>query len=73
MAITAMHDERISFDLLHKKCGSRVHNQYLCPVCKVVVERDQLVRGFEVSKGEYVQFTEEELQSLETEANTYLI
>jgi DNA end-binding protein Ku len=35
----------------------------------VVVERDQLVRGFEVSKGEYVQFTDEELQTLETEAN----
>ena len=66
---TAIHDERISFHLLHKKCGSRVHNQYVCPVCKVVVERDELVRGFEVSKGKYVQFTEEELQSLETEAN----
>ena len=66
---TAIHDERISFHLLHKKCGSRVRNQYLCPVCKVVVDRDELVRGFEVSKGKYVQFTEEELQSLETEAN----
>ena len=41
----------------------------MCPVCKVVVERDDLVRGFEVSKGKYVQFTEEQLQSLETEAN----
>ena len=66
---TAIHDERIAFHLLHKKCGSRVHNQYVCPVCKVVVERDDLVRGFEVSKGKYVQFTEEQLQSLETEAN----
>ena len=66
---TAIHDERISFHLLHKKCGSRVHNQYVCPVCKVVAERDQLVRGFQVSKGKYVQFTDAELQSLETEAN----
>jgi DNA end-binding protein Ku len=66
---TAIHDERISFHLLHKKCGSRVRNQYLCSACKVVVERDELVRGFEVSKGKYVQLTEEELQSLETEAN----
>ena len=46
-----------------------MHNQYVCPVCKVVVEREELVRGYEVSKGEYVQFTEDELQSLETEAN----
>ena len=41
----------------------------ICPVCKVVVERDDLVRGFEVSKGKYVQITEEELESLEAEAN----
>jgi non-homologous end joining protein Ku len=43
----------------------------VCPVCKVVVERDDLVRGFEVLKGKYVQFTEEQLQSLETEANKF--
>ena len=66
---TAIHDERIFFHLLQKKCGSRVRNQYVCPVCNVVVEREELVRGFEVSKDKYVQFTEEELESLETEAN----
>ena len=66
---SATKDQRISFHLLHKKCGSRVHNQYHCPVCNVVVDREELVRGFEVSKGEYVQFTEDELQSLEVEAN----
>lgn len=38
-------------------------------VCKVVVERDDLVRGFEFSKGKYIQITEEELESLEAEAN----
>jgi len=55
--------------LVHKKCGSRVRNQMVCPVCKVVVDRSDLVRGFEVSKGKYVQITEEELESLEAEAN----
>jgi DNA end-binding protein Ku len=55
--------------LLHKKCGSRVRNQMFCPVCKVVVERSDLVRGFELSKGNYVPITEEELESLEAEAN----
>ena len=39
------------------------------PVCKVVVECDHLARGFELSKGNYVQITEEELESLEAEAN----
>ena len=42
----------------------------ICPVCKVAVERADLVRGFELSKGNYVQITEEELESLEAEANS---
>jgi DNA end-binding protein Ku len=55
--------------LLHKKCGSRVRNQMICPVCEVVIERSDLVRGFELSKGNYVQITEEEMESVEAAAN----
>ena len=66
---SAIEDQSIHMHWLHKKCGSRVRNQLFCPICKVVVERDDLVRGFEVSKGKYVQITEEELESLEAEAN----
>ena len=66
---SAIQDQGIHMHLLHKKCGSRVRNQWVCPVCKVVVERDDLVRGFELSKANYVQITEEELESLEAEAN----
>ena len=58
--------------LLRKKCGSQVRNQIICPVCKVVIERSDLVRGFELSKGNYVQITEEELESLEAEANNVI-
>src|SRR5262249_54255963 len=66
---SAIQDQGIHFHLLHKKCGSRVRNQMICPVCNVVVERSDLVRGFELSKDNYVQLTEEELDSLEAEAN----
>src|SRR5215471_2586004 len=67
---SAIQDQGIHFHLLHKKCGSRVRNQFFCPVCNVVVERADLVRGFEISKDNYVRITEEELESLETEANS---
>lgn len=56
----AIKDQTIRFHLLHKKCGSRVRNQWFCPVCNEVVERENLVRGVEMSKGEYVQITEAE-------------
>ncbi|MGN6716114.1 MAG: Ku protein [Candidatus Binatia bacterium] len=52
-----------------RNAGSRVQNQMICPVCKAVVERDDLLRGFELSKGNYVQITEVELESVEAEAN----
>ena len=65
---SAIQDQGIHMHLLHKKCGSRMRNQMFCPVCKVVVERADL-RRFEVSKDKYVQVTEEELQSVEAEAN----
>jgi DNA end-binding protein Ku len=66
---TATKSENVSFHLLHNKCGSRVRNQYYCAVCNVVVERDDLVRGFQHAKDQYVPVTEEELESLEAEAN----
>jgi non-homologous end joining protein Ku len=44
-------------------------NQHYCPVCNIVVERADLVRGFQHAKDKYVPITEEELESFETEAN----
>jgi DNA end-binding protein Ku len=66
---TATKSENVSFHLLHNKCGSRVRNQNNCPVCNLVVERNDLVRGFQHAKDQYVRITEEELESLEAEAN----
>jgi DNA end-binding protein Ku len=65
----AIKDRTVRFHLLHSKCGSRVRNRSWCPVCNEVVERDGLVRGFEHTKEKYIQLTEEELDSLEAEAN----
>src|SRR5918995_127255 len=66
---TATKSENVSFHLLHNKCGSRVRNQYYCPICNIVVERGDLVRGFQHAKDQYVPVIEEELESLEAEAN----
>ena len=66
---TATHSENVSFHLLHNRCGSRVRNQHYCPVCNIVVERSDLVRGFQHAKNKYVPITQEELESLEVEAN----
>src|SRR5512141_3262682 len=59
----------VSFNLLHKGCGSRLKQQYICVKEEVVVPREQMVKGYEFSKDQYVVFTPEELKALE-EAGT---
>jgi DNA end-binding protein Ku len=58
----------VQLNMLHKKCGSRLKQQYICPVDNEVVERDNTVKGYEYSKGQYVLFSEEELKALTPEA-----
>lgn len=55
----------ISFNWLHKKDGSRLKQQYVCSKDGEKVEKDDMVKGYEFSKGQYVQFTPEELKALE--------
>ena len=56
----------ISFNLLHGKCGSRLKQQYICPrEDNIVVQRDEMVKGYEFAKDRYVTFTPDELKSLE--------
>jgi DNA end-binding protein Ku len=66
---TATRSENVSFHLLDNKCGSRVRKRHFCPVCNVVVERADLVRGFQHAKDKYVPVSEDELENLEAEAN----
>jgi DNA end-binding protein Ku len=62
----------ISFNMLHKTCGSRLKQQYICQKEGVVVERDETVKGYEFAKDQYVQFTPEEIKALE-EVGTHSI
>jgi DNA end-binding protein Ku len=55
----------VSFNLLHKDCGSRLKQQYICIKEGVVVERSDIVKGFEFAKDQYVSFTPEEMKELE--------
>src|SRR4026208_1600369 len=60
----------IHFNLLHKGCGSRPKQQYLCIKEEVPVALEEMVKGYEFAKDQYVMFTPEELKALE-EAGTH--
>jgi DNA end-binding protein Ku len=58
----------ISFNLLHKACGTRLKQQYICPHDQEIVSRDDMVKGYEFAKDQYVTFNTEELKALEEKA-----
>lgn len=55
----------ISFNMLHKKCGTRLKQHYTCPKDNEVVTRADTVKGYEYAKDQYVVLTPEELKALE--------
>jgi len=58
----------VTFNWLHKKCGSRLKQQYVCAQDGEKVEKDDMVKGYEFAKGQYVLFTPEELKTMEEKA-----
>src|ERR1700740_2311727 len=60
----------ISFNLLHKTCGSRLKQQHFCVKEEVPVAREDMAKGYEFEKDQYVMFSPEELKALE-EAGTH--
>jgi DNA end-binding protein Ku len=57
--------ERLRFHLLHARDGSRLKQQYVCLQEQQVVGREEIVKGYEFAKDQYVMFTPQELQALE--------
>ena len=60
----AARGERVGFHQIHGVCGTRIKQQTYCPHCERVVERSELVKGYEVEKDQYVIVTDEEIKSV---------
>lgn len=65
---SATKSKDISFNLLHAKDKSRLKQQYICQTCGEPVERSAMAKGYEVAKGQYVSFTEEELNAIKVKS-----
>jgi len=64
---TATKAEDVHFNLLHESCGTRVNRKWWCPHHEKIVDSDELIRGYAISKSKYVTFTDEEIETLETD------
>ena len=56
---------KVSFNMIWKERGVRVRQQYIDPADGTVVPKDEIVKGYEFAKDQYVLFTDEELEVVE--------
>ena len=56
---------------MHKDCGSRLKQQYLCLKEEIPVAREDMVKGYEFAKDQYVIFTPDELKAMD-EVGTHM-
>jgi DNA end-binding protein Ku len=62
---TGQSDATVSFRMVHKKCGTPLKQQYVCPADNEVVAREDIGKGYEFVKDQYVQFTADEVKAVE--------
>jgi DNA end-binding protein Ku len=62
---SAIDEQDIHFNQLHGLCGSRIKQQKFCPVCNREVKYEELVKGYEIGKDEYVRIDAAELDQLQ--------
>jgi len=61
----AARQSDVSFRLLHRECGSPIKQKRWCPVHERDVESDELVKGWEVAKGQFVTVEDADLEAIE--------
>ena len=60
----AARSERINLHQIHNVCHTRLRQPLYCPTCKRMVERSEVVRGFEEEDGKYVLVENDELKKI---------
>ena len=66
---TMIRDNSISFRYLHKKDGAPLKYQKVCTLDKKIIAWEDIVKGYEVNKNEFVVFTKEELEAIRPESD----
>ena len=65
----AARSERISLNQIHEVCNSRIKMPLFCPTCDRKVERNEIIKGYEFDKDQYLLFKEQELDEIEPDSS----
>jgi len=65
----AARSSRFQLHQLHNKCHTRLRQPLFCPSCNRIVERSEVVKGFEYEKGKYALIEPEEIKKIEPKSS----
>jgi DNA end-binding protein Ku len=66
----AARSQHIKLHQIHKKCDTRLRQPLYCPTCHRIVDRSEVVKGYEYEKGQYVLIDNEELKKITHQATS---
>jgi DNA end-binding protein Ku len=69
----AARQSDVSFRMLHRECGTPIKNKRWCPQHDREVSNDEIVKGWEVAKGQFVVVDDADLEALQTADDTRTI
>src|ERR1044071_10373954 len=64
---TAASSEQVRFNMLDSRHGVRVKQQYISPADGKVMEKEEIIKGYEYARDQFVTFSDEELKALEAD------
>jgi DNA end-binding protein Ku len=60
----AARSQRVNLHQIHKKCHTRLRQPLYCPTCHRIVERSEVIKGYEYEKGQYIFIEDQELKKI---------
>jgi DNA end-binding protein Ku len=69
---TAASSEQVRFNMLDSRHGVRVKQQYYSPVDGKVMDKGEIIKGYEYARDQFVTFTDEELKALEADRSNHI-
>jgi DNA end-binding protein Ku len=60
----AARSQRTYLHQIHKECNTRVRQPLFCPTCNRIVDRGEIVKGYEFDEGQYVLMEDKEIKKL---------
>jgi DNA end-binding protein Ku len=69
---TAASSEQVRFNMLDSRHGVRIKQQYASSADGKVLEKEEIIKGYEYGRDQFVTFTDEELKKLEADRSNHI-